>query len=82
MLGVIALTRLELAFMPEAEQKRLFVVVDYQNASPKAIERMIVRPLEESLASINGLEHMWSNSDHRGARVNLNFDFNELYQRV
>jgi len=73
--GIIALTRLELAFMPEAEQKRIFVVVNYQNASPKAIERMIVRPLEESLASINGLEHMWSNSDHRGARVNLNFDF-------
>ncbi len=74
-LGVIALTRLELAFMPEAERKNLFVVVNYQNASPKAIERMIVRPLEESLASLNGLEHMWSNSDHRGARVNLSFDF-------
>ncbi len=74
-LGLIALTRLELAFMPEAERKQLFVVVNYQNASPKAIERMIVKPLEESLASINGLEHMWSNSDHRGARVNLNFDF-------
>ncbi len=74
-LGLIALTRLELAFMPEAEQKRLFVVVNYQNASPKAIERMIVKPLEESLASMNGLEHMWSNSDSRGARVNLNFDF-------
>lgn len=73
-LGVIALSRLELAFMPEAEQKRLIVVVNYQNASPKAIERMIVKPLEESLASINGLEHMWSRSDNNGARVNLNFD--------
>jgi hydrophobic/amphiphilic exporter-1 (mainly G- bacteria), HAE1 family len=74
-LGLIALTRLELAFMPESERKNLFVVVNYQNASPKAIERMIVKPLEESLASINGLEHIRSNSDHRGARVNLSFDF-------
>lgn len=74
-LGVIALTRLELAFMPEAEQKRVFVVVNYQNASPKAIERMIVRPLEEALASINGLENMSSSSDHRGARISLNFDY-------
>lgn len=74
-LGIIAISRLELAFMPEAEQKQLFVVVNYQNASPKAIERMIVRPLEESLSSINGLAHMWSNADHRGARINLNFDF-------
>lgn len=75
-LGIIALTRLELAFMPEAENKNLFVVVNYQNASPKAIERMIIKPIEEAMASLNGLEHMWSNSDHRGGRVNLNFDFN------
>jgi len=74
-LGLIALTRLELAFMPEAEQKRIFVIVEYQNASPKAIERMIIRPLEESLASINGLSNMSSNSDHRGGRVILNFEF-------
>jgi len=74
-LGLIALTRLDLAFMPEAEQKRIFVIVNYQNASPKAIERMIIRPLEESLASINGLSNMSSHSDHRGGRVILNFDF-------
>lgn len=73
-LGLIALSRLELAFMPETEQKRLIVIANYPNASPKATERMIVRPLEESLASINGLSQMWSNSDRRGARINLNFD--------
>ncbi|MGX5174364.1 efflux RND transporter permease subunit [Aliikangiella sp. IMCC44653] len=72
-LGVIALTRLELAFMPEAERKALFVVANYPNASPKALERMILKPLEEALSSMNGLEHMWSNADSRGARVNLNF---------
>ncbi len=72
-LGVIALTRLELAFMPESEQKNLFVVANYQNASPKAIERMIVKPIEDALSSINGLEFLWSNSDNRGGRVNLNF---------
>jgi len=74
-LGIIALSRLELAFMPEGENKRLFVVANYQNASPKAIERMIVRPIEESLSSLNGVEFMWSNSDSRGARVNLNFSY-------
>jgi len=75
-LGIIALMRLELAFMPEAENKQLFVVVNYQNASPKAIERMLVKPMEEALASMNGIEHLWANSDHRGARVGLNFGLN------
>ncbi len=72
-LGIIAISRLELAFLPESEQKTLHVVANYQNASPKAIEKMIVKPLEEALSSMNGLQHMWSNSDRRGGRVNLNF---------
>lgn len=89
-LGLVALTRLELAFMPEAERKNLFVIVNYQNASPKAVERMLVKPIEESLSSMSGLEHMWSNSDSRGGRVNLNFSFDvnmdlaraEIHQRL
>ncbi|MET1254357.1 efflux RND transporter permease subunit [Aliikangiella maris] len=74
-LGIIALLRLELAFMPEVENKTLHVVMEYQNASPKAIERMLVKPVEEALSSMNGVLHMWSNSDHRGGRVNLLFGF-------
>ena len=89
-LGIIALTRLQLAFMPEVENKRLYVSTDYDNASPKAIERLIVRPLEEALSSLNGLEHMTSDSSSRGANINLNFAFDvdmalarsEIHQRI
>lgn len=75
-IGAIALRRLPLAFMPDMEARRVFVIVDYPNASPKAVERMIVRPLEEALGSISGLKHMWSNCDENGGRVNLSFDWN------
>lgn len=89
-LGLIALTRLELAFMPEAERKNLFVVANYSNASPKAIERMIIKPIEDSLSSMSGLEFMWSNSNARGGRINLNFALNvnmglaraEIHERI
>lgn len=89
-LGIIALTRLELAFMPEADEKRLIIITNYRNASPKAIERMIIKPIEEAVASMNGVEHLWSNSDSRGGRVNLNFDFDvnmdlaraEIHERI
>ncbi|MGB0495875.1 MAG: efflux RND transporter permease subunit, partial [Kangiellaceae bacterium] len=74
-LGIIALSRLELAFMPESEDKSLWVVISYPNASPKSVEKMVLRPLEESLASINGLEHMMSMGDFRGGRIRLAFDF-------
>ncbi|MFT6733600.1 MAG: HAE1 family hydrophobic/amphiphilic exporter-1 [Polaribacter sp.] len=73
-LGIIALSRLELAFMPESEDKSLWVMVNYQNASPKSVEKMVLRPLEESLSSINGLEHMMAMGDFRGGRIRLSFD--------
>ncbi len=74
-IGFIALLRLPLAFMPDNEERRVFVIVDYPNASPKAVERMIVRPLEEGLSAISGVKRMWSNCDADGGRVSLNFDW-------
>ena len=73
--GTIAVSRLPLAFMPEVEDPNLFVIVDYPNASPKAVERLLIRPLEEALSSISGLKRMWSRCDGNGGRVNLFFDF-------
>lgn len=75
LIGTIALGRLPLAFMPQMEERQVFVIVTYPNASPKTIERMIVRPLEEHLSSIQGLERMFSNCDNDGGRVNLTFNW-------
>ena len=55
-LGGVALVRLPLAFLPEVEEPRLFVRVPYPTASPEQVERMVVRPLEETLGSVKGLE--------------------------
>ena len=74
-IGVIAMTRLPLAFLPENEPKQVFVVVDYPNASPQSIERMIIRPLEEALTSIPGLQRSNSRCDEGGGRVMLFFDW-------
>ena len=76
-IGAIALDRLPLAFMPEREQTNVWVVVPYANADPKTVERSILRPLEDALGGIEGLEHMFSNADESGARVNLAFSYDE-----
>ncbi len=75
LVGAIALSRLPLAFMPPMEERQVFVIVTYPNASPKTIERMIARPLEEHLSSIQGLEDMTSNCDNNGGRVRLEFNW-------
>jgi HAE1 family hydrophobic/amphiphilic exporter-1 len=74
-LGLVALTRLPLAFMPDIQEPELFVRVDYPSASPEQIEQMIVRPLEDALGSVKGLKDMWARCDSDGARMRLGFDW-------
>ncbi|MGQ0720260.1 MAG: efflux RND transporter permease subunit [Candidatus Eiseniibacteriota bacterium] len=76
-IGSIALNRLPLAFLPEGEEPQIWVVVPYPNASPKTMERSILRPIEDALGSIGGLQHMWSTCDGNEARVSLFFRWDE-----
>ena len=74
-LGVVALTRLPLAFMPDIVEPELFVQLPYENASPEQVERMIVRPVEDALGSVKGVTSMWSRCGTDGGRIRLGFDW-------
>ncbi len=76
-LGLVALFRLPLGFLPDIEKPQLFVYVPYPNSTPEQVERLIVRPLEESLGSVKGLKKMWAMCDSDGGRVRLEFDWGE-----
>jgi HAE1 family hydrophobic/amphiphilic exporter-1 len=79
-LGLVALVKLPLAFMPEVVEPELFVRFAYENASPEQIERMIVRPAEDALGSISGLKEMWSRCGEDGGMVRLEFDWSQDMQ--
>jgi HAE1 family hydrophobic/amphiphilic exporter-1 len=72
-LGLVALTRLPLGFMPEVEEPQLFVRVPFPSSTPEQTERLVVRPLEEVLGSVKGVTDMWSNCSSDGGRIRLNF---------
>ena len=74
-LGLVALTRLPLAFMPDIVEPELFVQLPYDNASPEQVERMIVRPVEDALGSVKGLRSMWSRCGGDGGNVRLEFSW-------
>lgn len=74
-LGAVALGRLPLGFLPEVNEPRLFVNADYPNATPEQVERLVVRPLEETLASVKGLKSLWSHCDRDGGRLTLEFNW-------
>ncbi len=74
-LGMVALDRLPLGFMPEVEEPVLFVQVPFPNSTPEQTERLVIRPLEEVLGSVKGVTNMWSNCSADGGRIRLDFDW-------
>ena len=89
-LGVVALTRLPLAFMPDIVEPELFIQLPYDNASPEQVERMIVRPVEDAVGSVRGLQTMWSRCGSDGGRIRLEFSWDtdmhlarvEVWERI
>jgi len=74
-LGLVALVRLPLAFMPDVEEPQLFVILPWDSASPEQVERMVVRPVEDALGSVKGVTSMWSRCGTDGGRIRLGFDW-------
>lgn len=74
-LGAVALFRLPLAFMPDIEEPRLFIRIPYPAASPEQTERSVVRPVEEAVGTVRGVEHIWAECNNDGGIVGLTFDW-------
>ena len=74
--GLLSARLLKLEFFPEVDAPFILVQVPYPGATPKEVEREIVRPLEESLSTISGIDNMFANADENGATFFLVFDWN------
>ncbi|MCC6593102.1 MAG: efflux RND transporter permease subunit [Xanthomonadales bacterium] len=73
--GLLSARLLKLEFFPELDAPFILVQVPYPGATPKEVEREIVRPLEESLATVSGIDNMSANADENGATFFLVFDW-------
>ncbi len=72
-LGWLSLTRLPLEFLPEFSRANVWVSVPYASSSAQEVERELVRPLEDALGTLNGLETLSSTASPESASVNLEF---------
>ena len=72
-LGWVSLTRLPLEFLPTFSSSRMWVSAPYPSASPEETERRIVRPLEDSLGTINGIETLSARASADSGNVSLSF---------
>ncbi|TNF84287.1 MAG: efflux RND transporter permease subunit [Acidobacteria bacterium] len=72
-LGWLSLTRMPLEFLPAFSSSNITVRAPYRSSSPEEVERLLVRPLEDSLGTINGIDTMSASAAADGARVRISF---------
>ncbi|HEX5755628.1 MAG TPA: efflux RND transporter permease subunit [Arenimonas sp.] len=72
-IGLLAAFRLPLAFFPEIDAPFLFIQLPYPGSTPEEVERTLVRPAEEALATLSGIERMRSFSRADGGGVQIQF---------
>lgn len=71
--GLISLMNISLREYPSVDVPKLNVQTFYPNASPQLVESRVTDPLEDSLASVSGLEALQSESHPNRSEVTLSF---------
>ncbi|MDX1500890.1 MAG: efflux RND transporter permease subunit [Thermoanaerobaculia bacterium] len=72
-LGWISLTRLPLEFLPSFSSSNISVQAVYPSSSPVEVERLVVRPLEDAMGTINGIDTLSASAAADGARIDISF---------
>src|SRR5687767_2337125 len=70
-LGIVSLTRLGIDLFPEVNFPFVNISVVYPGASPEEVETLVTRPIEDSVAGINGVKRVVSSSTESFSRVGL-----------
>jgi HAE1 family hydrophobic/amphiphilic exporter-1 len=72
-IGLIAAFRLPLEQFPDISFPFIFVQMPYANSTPSEVERVITRPAEEALSTVEGIKRIDSNSRTDGADIFMQF---------
>lgn len=75
--GILSSQLLPLEKFPSIDIPIIAVQIPYQDATPAEIEKMITRPVEESLATMAGIKRLRSSSTEDGAEIQLEFAWDE-----
>jgi HAE1 family hydrophobic/amphiphilic exporter-1 len=77
-IGLIAAFRLPLEAEPEATIPFFFVSLPYSGSTPEEVERNLLRPVEEAIATMPGIRTLNSRANAEGAQIQVEFsDWNQ-----
>ncbi len=77
LVGLIASRLLPLEKFPDIEFPGIFIQIPYEGSTPEEVERLITRPVEEALATLSGVERMYSTSTDNNSQIFLQFGWDQ-----
>lgn len=72
-IGAVALTRLPIDLLPKVEMPSLSIRTQYEAASPEVVERLVTQIVEETVATVPGVEELTSMSGQGTSSVQVTF---------
>src|SRR5210317_1438152 len=72
--GIVAYATIPKEAEPDIEIPIVYVSIEHDGISPEDSERLLVRPMEQELRSIEGVKEMTASAYEGGANVQLEFD--------
>ena len=72
--GLVSYNTIPKEAEPDIEIPIIYVSVSHDGISPEDAERLLVRPIEQEVRSIEGIKEMTANAYEGGANVQLEFD--------
>ncbi len=81
-LGLIGLDRLPVDLFPKVSLPVLTVILPYPGASPEQVEQEVVRPVEDAVAGLQGLDDLYSTARESVAVITLVFDMDAPIREV
>ena len=72
--GIVALSRVGISQYPDVDNPNITVSLSWQGASPPAVERQIVEPIEQAISQVEGVQSIASQARSGNARITATFD--------
>ena len=73
LVGAVSYTRLTVREYPKIDEPVVNVSTNYRGASAEIIESQVTKPLEDSLAGIEGIETLTSTSRNESSQITVRF---------
>ncbi len=85
-MGIIAMVRMSVDLFPDVTFPVISIQTLYPGASPQDLEKLVSKPIEDELGSLNGLDKLYSQNAEGVSYVTLSFkigtDVKEMSQEV